>query len=375
MIKLSTINTPALPYSKTQFFGRAWSLTITPSKGPSAGTPIVVTSDTLEPEALRMTFEINQYAYSAFWHAEIVIYNANGPISSGPSAGINLMQAVIQEGDIVTLSAGYQADYPYPSIPPAIWTGPVFYTIQDRLNVVDDRLIIHCLLNRILTTQNFLNETIPLLSSQFSQAQFIASKSAQPIQINESQVQRAISSVNPQRGAAQLPRGKSYFGNPHRYLNALADQNNLVSWFDNHSWNLDSLQNPIGKLIASYAPVNINGGPPTIVNGIKLSLIGQPQQTQYGVNFRVLLDPTVQVRAPLPQVQVMLQFVRQAPIPYPLPRGQFAPVPLASKYVVVGVRFIGDTRGNPWYSDITGFAQIQNVIELLGKFNSDYTSG
>ncbi len=277
------------------------------------------------------------------------------------------MQAVIQEGDIVTLSAGYQADYPYPSVPPAIWTGPIFYTIQDKLDVVDDRLIIHCLLNRVLTTQNFLNETIPLLSSQFTQAQLIAAKAANPIGINLGQVQQAISSASPQRGATQLPRGKSYFGNPHRYLTALAEQNSLVSWFDNHSWNVDSLQNPVGQLVATYAPVNVGGGPPQVIDGTKLSLIGQPQQTQYGVNFRVLLDPTVQVKAPLPQVAVQLQYVRQAPIQYPLPKGQFAPVPLANQYVVVGVRFTGDTRGNPWYSDITGVAQIQTAIQMLGQ--------
>lgn len=314
-----------------------------------------------------MTFDIQQLAYSAFWQAEIIIYNANGPISTGPSAGINLMQAVIQEGDTVTLSAGYQADYPYPSIPPSIWTGPIFYTIQDKLDVVDDRLIIHCLLNRILTTQNFINENIPPLSSQFSQAQLIASKCANPIGMHTGQVQQAFSSANPQRGSSQLPRGKSYFGNPHRYLSALADQNSLLSWFDNHSWNVDSLQNPVGTLIATYAPVNIGGGPPQIIDGIKLSLIGQPQQTQFGVSFRVLLDPTVQVRVPLPQVAVQLQYVRQAPIQYPLPKGKFAPVPLSSKYVVVGVRFIGDTRGNPWYSDITAVVQIQTAIQMLGQ--------
>jgi hypothetical protein len=315
-----------------------------------------------------MTFDITQLAYTAFWQAEVVIYNANGPITSGPSAGINLMQAVIQEGDVITISAGYQADYPYPSTPPAIFTGSVFYTIQDRLNVVDERLIIHCLINRALTTQNFINETIPLLSTQYSQARQIAQSAANPININSSQVQTAINSANPQRGASQLPRGKSYFGNPHNYLNALAEQNSLVSWFDNTTWNVDSLQNPVGSLVATYAPVN-TGGAPTTINGTKLSLIGQPQQTQFGVDFRVLLDPTVQVKAPLPQVAVQLQYIRQAPIPYPLPKDQVAalPLPQNNQYIVIGVHFIGDTRGNAWYSDITAVTLIQTALQMLGK--------
>jgi hypothetical protein len=357
---------PNYTQSKTPFFGRAWSLTITPSQGPSANTPIVVTSDSFEPEALRMTFDITQVAFSAFWHAEITIWNANGPITSGPSAGINVYQAIIQEGDIITVSAGYQADYPYPSIPPAIWTGPVFYTIQDRVDVVDERLTIHCLLNRALTTQNFISATLPALASQFTQAQFIASQSRNKITLGPN-VQQMLSLASPQRGAASLPRAKTFFGNPSQYLTALADQNSLLSWFDNKGWHVDSLQFPTGALKATYAPVGVGSGPPQRIGDTTLSLIGQPQQTQLGVNFRVLLDPTIQVEAPLPQVAVALKYVRQAPIPYPLPKGSIPVRPLQNQYVVIGARFVGDTRGNAWYSEITGAAAIQSAIQLLGQ--------
>lgn len=361
--------------SKTPFFGRAWALTITPSQGPSADVPIVVTSDTFEPEALRMTFEIHQYAFPAMWQAEVVIYNANGPITSGPSAGINLYQAVIQEGDIVTISAGYQADYPAPSTPPIIWSGPIFYTIQDRQNVVDQRLIIHCLLNRALTTQNFINATAPALSTQFTQAQIIASKSVNTIGLRNDQLQRVLSSASPRRAADNLPRGKSYFGNPHRYLYALADQANALAWFDVTHCNFDTLQHPIGELITTYAPVNIQSGPPQRIGGTTLSLIGQPQQIPLGVSFRVLLDPNVQVFSPLPQVAVVLRYVRQAPIPYPLPKGQPAILPLASQYVVIGVRIIGDTRGNDWYTDITGAVTVLSAVQMIGKGFADITAG
>lgn len=345
--------------STTPFFGRAYSLTVTPTTGPSANTAIIISSDQFGPAALRFTFDITQYAFSAFWFAEITIYNCDGPITSGPSAGVNLYQAIIQEGDLVTVSAGYQADYPAPNVPPSIWTGQVFYATKDRLDVVDQRLTLHCILSRALTTQNFINNTLPALSTQFSQAQFIAQKSITPIGMNSSQVQAVL-------GATQLPRGKSYFGNPHHYLTHLADQSNAVSWFNSHSWNTDSLQNPVGTLAATYAPVEPGGGPPARVNGVTLSLIGTPQQTQYGVNFRVLLDPNVQIAPPLPQVAIAKQFIRQAPIAYGT---NLPPVPLNAQdqYVVVGVRFWGDTRGNPWYSDITGIAQIQQAIQMLGQ--------
>jgi hypothetical protein len=344
------------------FFGRTWSLTITPSQGPAAGTPIVISSSSWEPEALRVTFDINQLAYSAFWQAEIVIWNANGPITYGPSEGVNLYQAVIQEGDTVTLAAGYQ----YDGAPTIIWTGPIFYTIQSREAVIDQTLTLYCLLNRALSTQNFLNDTLPARSTQFNQARFIAEQATTKIQIDQSQLQTNLDSANG-RGAQNLPRGKSYFGNPHHYLKALADQNGLLSWFDSTHWNTASLTQITGPVVASYAPTVLEGGPPIQDGNVKLSLIGQPQQTQYGVNFRVLLDPTVQIKPPLPQVTVQNQYVRQAPISYPLPSGTYLARPLVNTYVVVGVRFTGDTRGNNWYSDITGFSIATDIIALVGN--------
>lgn len=361
-------STPQLPSSTTPYFGRAWSITITPNQGPSAGTAIVISSDAFEPEALRVTFEVQQYAFASMWQAELVIYNANGPITSGPSKGVNLYQAVIQEGDVITIAAGYQADYPYPQTPPIIFSGPIFYTIQDRVDVVDQRLIIHCLINRALTTQNFLNATLPATSTQFTQAQFIASNAVTKIPLNTQQIQNSINSATPQRAAQQLPRGKSYFGTPHTYLNALAEQNGLLSWIDGHTFNMASLQFPVGNVVSSYGPLNLLGGPSANDHGLKLSLIGQPQQTQLGVNMRVLLDPTVQVFAPLIQVGLDLQYVRQAPIPY-APTGNMNSLilPLKSQYVVVGVTIRGDTRGNPWYTDIIGCTNILSAVALLGQ--------
>jgi hypothetical protein len=342
--------------STTPFFGRAYSLSI---KSQTTGDTVIISSDTFEPEALRFTFDIQQVAWSEFWHAEIAIYNANGPIPSGPNMGQDLYNLIIGEGDIVTVCAGYQADYPG-GTPPAIWTGPVFYTIQDRLDVVDQRLIIHCVLARALTIQNFMNATLPLRATNFSQAKFIAENAKTPININSSQVKSILTSTT------QLPRGKSYFGNPHNYLQSIADQNNLLSFFDSHTWNINDLGKPLGSLIATYAPVNPQGGPPVRIGNVTLSLIGQPQQTQLGVDFRVLLDPNVQIVAPLNQVAVMLQYVRQAPIAFPVPQGSTPPRPLANQYAVIGVRFTGDTRGNAWYSDITGVSQVQDMLQLLG---------
>ena len=91
--------------STNPFFGIAYELSITTRNGQT----IIVSSDAWEPEALRFTFSIEQWATKFAWFADIEIFNCDGVISSGPSKGKNLAQTVISEGDIVTLKAGYQA--------------------------------------------------------------------------------------------------------------------------------------------------------------------------------------------------------------------------------------------------------------------------
>lgn len=350
--------------STTPFFGRAYSLVITPSQGPSAGTPIVVSSDQFEPEALRFTFDMTQTAFkrAAYWQAEITIYNCDGPITAGPSAGVNLFEATIQEGDRVTVCAGYQADYPAPSTPPVIWEGLIYYSIKDRLDVVDQRLTLHCLVNRVMTSQNFINETLPALSTQVSQAQFIAQESVTPIGMNSSQVASVLDSKK-----TQLPRAKTYFGSPQVYLDHLANQANAVTWFDSEEWSLAKLESdPLGDVLTTYAPC-LPGQPPQYADGVTYSLIGTPQQTQYGVTFRTLLDPRVQVAAPIMQVRVPKQYVRQTSFDYPITKGgMILPLPPTDAYGVIQVRFVGDTRGNDWCSEITGISQIKSVLALIG---------
>jgi hypothetical protein len=340
--------------SNTPFFGRAYQLSIAPATQP--GTEIVISSDAFEPNALRFTFDINQLAFKAFWQAEIEIFNCDGQITSGPSAGQMLIADLITEGSIVTVKAGYQ----YDGLPQTIWQGPVFQTIWDRVEVVDFRITLRCLLNRVLTTQNFINTTIPALSTQFDQAQFIASHSVTPIPVNGTQLQ-----LLPTR---RLPRGKSYFGSPHEFLHDIADDNGFLSWFAGNGFNMADLNQPVGPLVATYAPATVLGSAPAKQpDGTTLSLIGTPQQTQFGINFKVLLDPRLQILSPLVQVGIQMQFIRQAAVQYPLPEGQLPPRPLVNQYTVVGVRHYGDSRGNNWYSEVTAFSKVDDVIALLAN--------
>jgi hypothetical protein len=260
------------------------------------------------------------------------------------------------EGSTVIVQAGYQND----GVPQIIWAGPVFQAIWERVDVVDFKLTLHCILNRTLTTQNFVKVTLPKLTKAADQARIIAQRSVTPIQVDSSHLQLLTS--------PPLVRAETIYGNPHRFLGELARQNNLASWFTAHQFAMASLNGGGGKPIATYAPATVLGTPPVKqTDGTTLSLIGTPQQTQYGINFKVLLDSRLQISSPLPEVAIQMQFIRQAAVQYPLPPGQFPPRPLQNQYTVVAVRHYGDTRGNSWYSEVTAFSQVQDVIALLGN--------
>lgn len=360
--------------STTPFFGRSYELSITTK---SSGQTIIVSSDTWEPEALRFTFDIRQIAFgqgSAYWFADIEIFNCDGTI---PGSGNNLAQTVISEGDQVTVRAGYQAD----GDPQIIWQGQVFQPVWERIDVTDYKLTLHCFLGRAFSSQNFINQALTTVSTARQQAEYIAANSVNPIPLTQGQL-NVLDTLAP----GQLPGGKTYFGNPHDYLVAIARHNGMVSWLDQNGFNMAPLYNPtdpavsstsnaqtpqgstlpvpVGPILATYAPCSPLQGPPIKAgDGTTLSLIGTPQQTQYGVNFKVLLDSRIKMAAPLPQVKLALQYIRQAQLQI----GTLPARPLVSQYVVVGVRHVGDTRGNPWYSEVMAYSQVQNVIALLGN--------
>ena len=363
--------------STTPFFGRAYQLSVQLTNGDI----IIISSDAWEPESLRFTFDIHQLAFgagSAFWFADVEIYNCDGPIPSGPSSGVNLAQTVIAEGNLVTVSAGYQAD----GTPQVIWKGQLLQSIWERVDVIDYKLTLRCIIGRAFTSQNFINRALSTISTARQQAEYIAQNSLNIIPLNSTEL-----TVLDQVAPGQLPGAKTYFGNPHNYLDAIARNNGMLSWIAGDGYHMAPVYNPtdpttastalgqtangtslpvpVGKLLATYGPCTILGGPPVkLADGTTLSLIGRPQQTQYGVNFTVLLDSRLQIVSPLPQVRLSSAFVRQAPIAF----GSLPPYPLSADglYVIVGVRHYGDTRGNPWYTEVTAFSQIQNVIALLG---------
>src|SRR5947209_6671930 len=99
--------------NQNPLFGRYYKLDVSIPNGAGNGGTTVLTlaSNSFEPEALRMTFDVQLYAFQAYWYAEICIYNLDQATTqqllAQPQTGAAAL-GQIKQGMVATLSAGYQ---------------------------------------------------------------------------------------------------------------------------------------------------------------------------------------------------------------------------------------------------------------------------
>jgi hypothetical protein len=346
-----------LSASTTPLFGRKYQLQIAfPASGGNQ-TVLTLSDSAWEPEALRITFDVTTSWGMKFWSAEICVYNlneqtANQILSQGANSGASsspsssTAQAIpIQQGMEVTLSAGYQAKNQYG----VIWDGYVLQAMWERENQTDFKLTLHCLNWLGLLSRNDVN--LAFTGNVVTQQQVIAKmakNSFHPIGVGQ---------VSPSLAGKNLPRGKVVFGNPQKHLWEMARDNNMQVWLGSKGLlNFAGLNDP-GIPIANQEAKQY-----TPTTGI----VGTPVQTQKGANFRLLLDPNVGVQVPAMCVAINNAVIRQLQIQ----PGNLSSLSILSQdgvYVVYAARYVGDSRGNDWYTDVEGWLMAAAKLQSLSQ--------
>lgn len=311
------------PASSIPQFGIKWKLTITTSPDNQGNTQeIVAFADAWLPEPLQITFDTYQTTQAAFWYADIAIYNLNAPTT----------QIVLKQGYAVKLEAGYQSG-PYG----IIFEGTLFQPMWERVDGIDYKLTLHCLVGLVEETNNFVSQSV---ANGLSQRELVARMAANCLyKLDSSNVEF------PQEQTSS--RGEVIFGQPGNYFKELADFNGINYWASTYAANIRALiqkQNNIPTL--EYSP--------------KSGLIGTPIQTQDGVDIRVNLDPRAKLAT---QFQLSPDTsIRQ----FPRVQGSYPTIlDQNGLYVIAGVRHVGDSRGNEWDSYITGYTYIGSRLALL----------
>lgn len=347
----------------TSYFGRAWKVKVTPQ---ATGEEITLSNSEWEKDgktqAARCTFDIEQHAVTvAYWFADIAVYNC-----------LPGMNQVLKKGDPVTVEAGY--DDPGSGL---IFKGTIWQPIWERENETDFKLTLHCFV-RLYEEQNTY-VTLPALGSAqnpISQAAAVR-KVADAVGLN-------VAYLDPSLETKLLPRGEAYSGRAINYFLGVAIDNHLDCWI---SWDglyirslapqetapatqgqtiggialpgAQAFQGPKSTPDVIYAPPYAPTSQTDSTLGItKYTLIGTPQQTEQGANFRVLLDPGLGLGTLAKIDQALLHQIRQIP-------GQFPIIYNDLPLIVAGIRHRGDTRGNEWYTEVIGITP--NWPKLFAK--------
>jgi hypothetical protein len=336
-------------------FGQAWELTVQ-YQTASGVQSAVLTANAWEPEALRMTFDVVQSMLpSPWWYADIVVYNLD----------TIAIQNILLNATWVTLKAGFQTG---PTLSSIIWDGPILQVLFDREQVVDFRITLHCVANPLV-----MDDIIGFSMGPFSsQAQLVAKMAAETGLPAISAANGTLSNYAAQAlSAKQYPRGNTVFGKTGKYLSQIADDQFMTTWRDGSKAYMSQISDgsvaPTPNLIYSPPfPPNTNLNLPS---GTTQSIIGTPRQTPFGVIFTVLLDPRLKVQLPPLVVQLVRTLITQIAV---LP-GQTVASPMSANltFFVAQVRHIGDSRGNDWYTEVTGYGTTYASNLLDGVFAAE----
>lgn len=292
------------------------------------------TDTVLDVSNLRIQFSITRIAMLYPNQAKITIYNLNAEMEN----------SIVQEGYRVIVEAGYPANYGQ------IFDGTVIMCNRYKQSATD------YILNIIALDGNqFLNEGFCTFSYAKGQTarqvvQNICDKASNPI---------SLGYASPQLDTITYSKGATVYGSPKTTLADIARSINGTWFVDN------------GKLYMIAYSDNAAKLPGGLNQAVKLSpktgLLGNPQQVDFGIQARCLLNPKIM---PYGLISVESQYITQQLVSI----GNFSQgISRAYEldpdgiYRVCSVTFTGDTRGNEWYADIVTVGQSGEMMSMLTR--------
>jgi len=322
-------------------FGWKWSLTVTnPSDDNGDAQTSTIESLEWQPEPMRIVFEVNILGYSShasFWTAKIELFNLSAD---------QAQSFIFGQGATVSLSAGYQAG-PYG----VIFQGTVYQAMYERPGVIDSKVTLMCYTGLAETVANFAVFRGDAMMTQSALVGKMCKGAQVPIPI-ASDSQPNLDDL-PQ---TKYPRARPFFGDPHKFIDRVASANNMQSWYGFNGLGISTMsdQNSVS----------------TITYTSSTGILGVPQQTQDGVSLIVSLDPRLKVTVPPMQINIASSIVRQMQYTPPGYRPILDPNGL---YLVNGLQFRGDSRGNMWETEIVALTSIGGKAAYIADATSPNT--
>lgn len=304
------------------WYGRKWELSVECSDG----SMLTLNQDGLDSDdkisPARVTFDINYPGYEGWYFSEFTIYNPNKATE----------KKIINEGARVYFSAGYQEKYG--GAYGQIFGGTVFQSLYAKESVTDYKLTLLCMDGERLFKDNLISMTMIEGYKEQTLLNEIAARSRSPIDVGK---------ITESLDQKPRPRGVTLFAPPLMCFRQIARNNGAQMFMFKDQLNMcHPTDTPQGEAIL----INEDTG-----------LVGTPTQSEYGVNFRCLLNPQIVLASPPKWVVVDLSRISVVQLKAQYGTDKMVPVmPVDGQFQIGGVRHTGDTRGDSWYTDVVGYA-------------------
>jgi hypothetical protein len=296
----------------------------------------------LDVSDLHCTFEVHKRRSQGASYAIVRIYNLANDTE----------QLIINDGDRVIIEAGYEgtmgADRKNdllhgPGIVSSkdtgeeatssgqygvIFDGQVVYPTRSKETNTDYVLTLSCIDGNQPLNFNYIQKSINKGMNQRQIYDEVCKSGSVPM--TQAHVTDGLS------GQA-LPRGKVFFGRTMDYVEDICRGNNALYFMDGGQVNL-------------YRLTDVADDEALVVDPYT-GLIGVPQQTTNGLNFRLLLNPSVKL---MTKIKIARSEIKEQTLVV----GQ-KQLPLDDEWIyqAIEVTHRGDTRGNDWYTDVVGISR------------------
>lgn len=254
-------------------------------------------------------------------YSEVSIWNTSDLIE----------EAIIERGMRVVVEAGYD-NGPYGVILDTSVSQPLW----DKRDGVDYVITLHCIDGYDVLMQNFVNKTVRIPQDGVDMVRDMAKSARNAFSVGR---------VSPTASTAKLPRGKVFFGEPKDYLRAFARESGqeILIEGDEVSMGRPSDQSSVTDAVVLSPATGLVGTP-------QQARISMPQYVSAGIMLRCLLNPRIKVQMPLQLIKIDNAVIRQEKMRQ---GSQILKFDRDGLYKVIAVTYVGDTRGNDWYCDIT----------------------
>lgn len=290
---------------------------------------------------IRVSFDVQRYAIGQPNTATIKIYNLTA----------NAETQLITEGYRIVISAGYQQNYG------EIFDGFVVMCSRTKENATDYTLTMQAMDGYDFLHYSFCNYSLQKGITARELLTSIATKSSVPITIGF-----PTASDSSILDSKIYSRGFSVYGLAYKTIDDFAKGNNAT-------WYVD-----MGKLYFigySETTSNLPLGKQAVELSPSTGLIGNPQQIEYGVSAKSFMNSKI---APYCMVHVNPEYITRSLLEVGSNGNisNYAVYQLDPEglYRVISCEFVGDTRGNDWYTQFNAYTQAgKDLAALSGVSN------